>query len=67
MCEVDKTPSRENRPCVGLKPTTPHKDAGTRASPTVSIQIAKGARRDATAAAAPPAEPPGIPNEEKGC
>lgn len=43
---------------VGLKPTTPQKDAGILADPAVSEHILKGVQRVATAAAHPPDEPP---------
>jgi hypothetical protein len=38
----------------------PHKLAGWRILPPVSVPVANGAIRDATAAAEPPEEPPGI-------
>jgi len=37
----------------------PHKDAGWRIEPPVSVPLAAGASRAATAAAEPPDEPPG--------
>src|SRR5688500_16713908 len=40
-------------------PVTPHSAAGWRMEPPVSVAVAKGARRAATAAAEPPEEPPG--------
>src|SRR5918998_2175079 len=40
-------------------PTTPHRDAGWRTEPPVSVPIAQGALPAATAAAEPPDEPPG--------
>ena len=40
-------------------PVTPHSDAGWRIEPPVSVAVAIGARRAATAAAEPPEEPPG--------
>ena len=40
-------------------PVMPQKDAGWRIEPPVSVPVAAGARRAATAAALPPDEPPG--------
>src|SRR2546429_171554 len=40
-------------------PTIPHRAAGWRIEPPVSVPIAQGARPAATAAALPPEEPPG--------
>ena len=40
-------------------PTTPQKDAGWRMEPPVSVPMAPGQRRAATAAADPPELPPG--------
>ena len=52
-------PQREQRPYVGLSPTTPQKAAGWRIEPPVSVPMAAVAARAATAAAEPPEEPPG--------
>src|SRR5580704_13049323 len=52
-------PQREQRPYVGLRPTTPVNAAGWRIEPPVSVPVAPGARNAATAAAEPPDEPPG--------
>jgi hypothetical protein len=49
-----------SRPRIGFSPTTPQQDAGTRIDPAASVASAIRALRDATAAAAPPPEPPGI-------
>ena len=43
---------------VGLKPTTPQKDAGILTDPAVSEQMLKDVQQVATAAAQPPDEPP---------
>ena len=56
--EIGATPSRDHRPVVGLKPTTPHSDAGTRIEPTVSPPNAAGTIRAATEAPDPLDEPP---------
>src|SRR5471032_1463639 len=53
-------PKREALPYVGLMPVTPHMAAGCRIEPPVSVPVAAGVRRAATAAAEPPDEPPGI-------
>ena len=49
----------EIRPRLGLIPNRPHTLAGIRIEPPPSLPWAAGARPDATAAAAPPLEPPG--------
>ena len=41
-------------------PVMPHMEAGWRTEPPVSVPVASGARRAATAAADPPEEPPGM-------
>src|SRR6195256_3785188 len=43
---------------VGFNPNTPHAEAGTRIEPPPSLAWATGTIRAATAAAAPPDEPP---------
>ena len=48
------------RPRVGLSPTNPQHDAGIRIEPPPSEPCATGTRPAATAAAAPPEEPPAI-------
>src|SRR5262249_19602198 len=52
-------PSREMRNCVGLNPASPHKAAGMRTEPPVSLPIATIAWLSATDTAAPDDEPPG--------
>src|SRR5262245_35960119 len=58
VCEIGATPSPDQRPGVGLKPTTPHSAAGTRIEPTVSPPSEAGTIRAATDAPAPDDEPP---------
>src|SRR5437588_13054755 len=48
----------EIRPREGLSPTQPHQDAGMRTLPPPSVAWAKAQRPAATAAAAPPLDPP---------
>src|SRR5580658_3408844 len=48
----------EIRPRLGLIPNSPHTLAGIRIEPPPSLPWAAGARPDATAAAAPPLDPP---------
>ena len=45
-------------PLVGFKPTKPHMAAGMRIEPPPSLALAAGTIPEATAAAAPPEEPP---------
>ena len=47
-------------------PVTPHKEAGWRMEPPVSVPVAAGARRAATAHADPPEEPPGTRSRSQG-
>ncbi len=46
------------RPRLGLMPNSPQTDAGMRMEPPPSLACARGARPPATAAAAPPLDPP---------
>jgi hypothetical protein len=48
------------RPTVGRKPVTPQSAAGSRTEAPVSVPMAAGTMRAATAAADPPLLPPGI-------
>src|SRR5215475_15113054 len=48
------------RPADALTPTTPQHEAGTRIDPPPSEPRARGATPQATAAAAPPLEPPEV-------
>ena len=47
-------------------PVTPEKLAGWRIEPPVSVPVAAGSRRAATAAAEPPDEPPGTRAASQG-
>src|SRR6185436_1579923 len=47
-------------------PVTPHSDAGWRMEPPVSVAVAMGATRAATAAAEPPDDPPGTSFRSQG-
>ncbi|MNT81240.1 hypothetical protein D3C72_2208110 [compost metagenome] len=47
-------------------PVTPQWLAGWRMEPPVSVAVATGARRAATAAAEPPEEPPGMAARSHG-
>ena len=53
-----KPGDRGTRPKVGFSPNTPQKELGTRIEPTPSVPMASGPQPAATAAAAPPLEPP---------
>src|SRR3954447_9029270 len=46
-------------PFVALYPTSPHSAAGIRTDPPPSLLVARGARPAASAAPAPPLDPPG--------
>src|SRR5579862_7955700 len=48
------------RPYDGFRPKTPLKDAGMRIDPPASVPRASGPRPHATAAAAPPDDPPEV-------
>ena len=48
------------RPALGLKPTTPQKDAGRSTEPLVCVPTASGTMPAATAAAEPLDDPPGV-------
>src|ERR1700722_7620736 len=54
-----KMPSRLARPCVGFKPTTPHRAAGMRTEPPLSVPTEGGTRPAAPMAPEPLLEPPG--------
>jgi DNA-binding transcriptional LysR family regulator len=51
---------RGSRPKVGLRPKTPHSDAGTRIEPLVSEPSVSATCPAATAAPEPPEEPPAM-------
>ena len=59
-------PYRLTRPYVGLSPTTPHRAAGWRIEPPVSVPMPRGAWYAATAAAEPPDDPPGTRSRSHG-
>ena len=50
----------ETRPRAGFRPTSPQHDAGIRIDPPPSLPCATGTIPAATAAAAPPLDPPGV-------
>src|ERR1019366_644786 len=54
------------RPRVGFSPKIPQHDAGMRIDPPPSVAWAMGKRPAATAAAAPPLEPPGLKARSHG-
>src|ERR1700721_2343973 len=56
----------ETRPGPGLRPPTPQQAAGIRIEPPPSLPCATGTIPDATAAAAPPEEPPGVLSKSHG-
>ncbi|CAM4363957.1 hypothetical protein COSO111634_37990 [Corallococcus soli] len=53
-------PALETRSSVGLMLTMPQKCAGSRTEPPMSLPTSNGVRPAATAADAPPLEPPGV-------
>src|SRR5262249_60153982 len=56
----------EPRPRAGLSPKRPQPGAGIRTDPPPSLPWASGASPAATAAAAPPLEPPGVRDASHG-
>src|SRR5215472_18832656 len=54
------------RPRVGLRPTSPQHEAGMRIEPPPSLAWAAGTMPAATAAAAPPDEPPEVRDKSHG-
>ena len=54
------------RPRDGLSPTSPHQAAGIRIEPAPSLAWATGTSPAATAAQAPPEEPPGERSGSQG-
>ncbi len=54
------------RPRVGFSPNSPQHDAGIRIEPPPSLACATGKMPAATAAAAPPLEPPGVTSRFQG-
>src|SRR3974390_3197502 len=61
-----KPGDRGTRPKVGLSPNTPQNALGTRIDPTPSVPIASGPHPAATAAAAPPLDPPLVRSSDQG-
>ncbi len=53
-------PAVLTRPTVTLRPVSPQNEAGSRTEPPVSVPIAQGAIRAATATPEPLDEPPGV-------
>lgn len=51
---------------VGLKPTTPQKQAGIRIDPATSLPTANGTAPILTNAASPPDDPPGVRERSHG-
>ena len=60
LCGSGTTPANDTRCSVGLNPNTPQKCAGIRMEPERSVPMSKGVIPLATAAAAPPLDPPGV-------
>src|SRR5699024_11222477 len=56
----------ETRPRLGLSPTSPQAAAGIRMDPPPSLAWAAGTILAATAAAAPPLEPPALRSKSQG-
>src|SRR5579863_165085 len=60
------TPSPLTVPTAGLMPTTPLSDAGQVMEPSVSVPIASGASRAASAAPDPDEDPPALRSSRYG-
>ncbi len=60
LAKPSGTRSFGTRPSVGFSPTTPVHEAGQRIEPPPSVPTASGATPTASAALAPPLEPPGV-------
>src|SRR5215212_8348063 len=60
------SPSSETRCSVGFKPNTPQKCAGMRMEPERSVPISNDVIPAASAAAAPPLDPPGVRSTFQG-
>jgi hypothetical protein len=56
----------EMRPREGFRPTSPQQAAGIRTEPPPSLPCATGTSPAATAAAAPPEDPPGVRSRSQG-
>ena len=60
LSDMSFSPARWIAPKLGLKPTTPQKEAGRSTDPPVCVPRASGTIPSATAAAEPLEEPPGV-------
>src|SRR5205809_3622406 len=60
------TGAKETRPRDGFMPKSPVQDAGMRIEPPPSLACAAGTMPAATAAEAPPDEPPGVRERSHG-
>src|SRR5882672_4915729 len=65
VVDSGNAPSRGTRAEVGLKPETPHRAAGMRTEPPVSVPSANAAIPSETETAAPEEDPPGILREPR--
>ena len=63
---VAESGASEMRPRLGFSPTRPQQAAGMRIEPPPSLPCATGSMPVATAAAAPPEEPPGVRSRSHG-
>ena len=64
--ESPSSGASETRPRLGFSPTSPQQAAGMRIEPPPSLPCATGTMPAATAAAAPPEEPPGVRCRSQG-
>ena len=64
--DPDTNGAGEMRPREGLIPKSPQQEDGIRIEPPPSLACATGARPAATAAAAPPLDPPGVRDGSQG-
>ena len=64
--ESPSSGASEMRPRLGFSPTRPQQAAGIRIEPPPSLPWATGTMPAATAAAAPPEEPPGVRSRSHG-
>src|SRR5258708_29489330 len=58
--------AKDTRPRDGFMPKSPQQDAGVRIEPPPSLAWAAGTIPAATAAAAPPEDPPGVRDRSQG-
>ena len=66
VVEIGAMPAPETRPTVGRSPARPHRAAGTRTEPPVSVPMAAGTRPAATTTPEPPLLPPGMRDASQG-